>query len=65
MGYGNNTIPQQLQFLLSSFLYFFFPAREIDIIQNSSTGLLSAKSEQGQLFLSSSRRWKKQTTNGQ
>lgn len=43
---------------------FFLPGK-YEIVQNSSTGLVSAKSEQGQQFLSQSKRWRNQTTTGQ
>lgn len=42
----------------------FLPGKS-EIVQNSSTGLVSAKSEQGQQFLSQSKRWRNQTTTGQ
>lgn len=51
-------------FYQSFFSPSFLPGKS-EIVQNSSTGLVSAKSEQGQQFLSQSRRWGNQTTTGQ
>lgn len=65
-GYGDNTIQYQLYFLLSGLLYSIslLPGKS-EIVQSSSRGLVAAKSEQGQQFLSPRERWRNQATTGQ